>query len=102
MTLWYALSAFALVLTASAFLYSALSSGLAHEEDSLLSQKIQNLSTRMKDPTSDLNDLQEFVDVLHMWYRNTSFWTRISDGQGRLLTETPGMLCSSLNMCPSN
>jgi two-component system, OmpR family, heavy metal sensor histidine kinase CusS len=91
MTLWYALSAFALVLTASGFLYRALSDGLNHEDDVLLSQKLQNLTTRMKDPTVDLDDLREFVNELPVWYRNTSFWTRILDGQGRLLTESPGM-----------
>ncbi len=91
MTVWYALSAFALVLMASAFLYRALSDGLDHEGDVLLSQKLQNLSVRMKDPTVDLDDLREFVGELPVWYRNTSFWTRILDSQGRLLTETPGM-----------
>jgi len=91
MTLWYTLSAFVLVLTASAFLYQALSDSLAHENDVLLSQKLQNLTNRMKDPRVDLNDLREFVGELPVWYRNTSFWTRILDGQGRLLTETPGM-----------
>lgn len=91
MTLWYSLSAFALILIASGFLYRTLSNSLAHEDDVLLSQKFQNLTMRMKDPTVDLNDLQEFVGVLPMWYRNTSFWTRILDHQGRLLTETPGM-----------
>lgn len=91
MTLWYALSAFALVLTASAFLYHALSKSLVQDEDALLSEKLRNLTLRMVDPTSDLNDLREFVGELPMWYRNPSFWTRILDGQGRLLTETPGM-----------
>jgi two-component system heavy metal sensor histidine kinase CusS len=43
MTLWYTLSAFALVLVASGFLYHALSDGLDHEDDDLLSQKLQNL-----------------------------------------------------------
>jgi two-component system, OmpR family, heavy metal sensor histidine kinase CusS len=91
MTLLYSLSAFLLVLMASGFLYQALSHSLFHEDDELLSQKLQNLTTRLRDPTVDLNDLQEFVGELPVWYRNTSFWTRILDGQGRLLTETPGM-----------
>ncbi|SRR5579871_856717 len=91
MTLWYALSTFSLVLMASGFLYHALSESLAHDEDALLSEKFQNLTVRMDDRTSDLNDLREFVGELPMWYRNASFWTRILDDQGRLLTETPGM-----------
>ena len=91
MTLWYALSAFALVLMASAFLYRALSDGLNHEADVLLSQKLQNLTTRLKDPMIEMNDLREFANALPVWYRNTSFWTRILDWQGRLLTESPGM-----------
>ena len=91
MTLWYAFSAFALVLATSGFLYHALSESLAHEEDTLLSEKFRNLTVRMGDPTTDLNDLREFVGELPIWYRNASFWIRILDGQGRLLTETPGM-----------
>ncbi len=91
MTLWYSFSAFALILMASGFLYRALSQGLDHEDDVLLSQKFQNLTIRMKDPTIDQNDLREFVGELPVWYRNTSFWTRILDDHGRLLTETPGM-----------
>ncbi len=91
MTLWYALSAFTLVLVASGFLYRALSDGLDHEDDVLLSQKLQNLTTRLKDPTIELDDLREFANALPVWYRNTSFWTRLLDNQGRLLTESPGM-----------
>jgi two-component system heavy metal sensor histidine kinase CusS len=73
MTLWYALSAFALILMASGFLYRALSDGLDHEDDVLLSQKFQSLTTRLNDPTTDQNDLREFVGELPVWYRNTSF-----------------------------
>jgi two-component system heavy metal sensor histidine kinase CusS len=91
MTLWYALSTFTLVLMASAFLYRALSDGLDHEADVMLSQKLQNLTTRLKDPMIEMNDLREFANALPVWYRNTSFWTRILDSQGRLLTESPGM-----------
>ena len=91
MTLWYGLSTFALVLTASGFLYHALSESLAHDEDALLAEKFQNLTVRMTDPTIDLNDLREFVGEVPIWYREASLWTRILDGQGRLLTETPGM-----------
>jgi two-component system, OmpR family, heavy metal sensor histidine kinase CusS len=91
MTLLYSLSAFLMVLTASVFLHQALSHSLFHEDDELLSQKLQNLTVRLKDPTIDMNDLGEFVGALPVWYRNTSFWTRMLDNQGRLLVETPGM-----------
>ena len=90
MTLWYALSAFALVLIASGFLYRALSESLAHEDDILLDQNFQSLSQLMKVPSSDLEDLKEFAGELPKWFRNPSFWVRILDGD-RVLAETPGM-----------
>ncbi len=90
MTLWYALCAFALVFTASGFLYHALSDGLNHENDVLLSQNFQSLTSYMNKSPGDLYDLQQFVGQRPKWYRTTSFWTRILDGN-QLLTETPGM-----------
>jgi two-component system, OmpR family, heavy metal sensor histidine kinase CusS len=90
MTLWYALSAFAIVLTASGFLYRALSDGLAHENDILLSQNFQSLTAYMDKSPGDLYDLQQFVGEKPKWYRTTSFWTRLLDGD-QILTETPGM-----------
>jgi two-component system heavy metal sensor histidine kinase CusS len=90
MTLWYTLSAFLLLLTASGFLYRALSDGLDHENDHLLSENFQSLTAYMKKNPDDLNDLQQFVGETPKWYRTTSFWTRILDGD-KVLTETPGM-----------
>ncbi|HTC22228.1 MAG TPA: histidine kinase dimerization/phospho-acceptor domain-containing protein, partial [bacterium] len=90
MALWYALSAFALVVAASAFLYRALSNGLEHEDDILLSQNLQSLTAYMDMSPNDLDDLQKFVGEKPKWYRTVSFWTRVLDG-GRILTETPGM-----------
>lgn len=90
MTFWYTLSAFALVLTASGFLYHALSEGLAHEDDILLSQNLQSLTAYMNMSPNDLEDLQKFVGEKPKWYRTISFWTRVLDN-GRILTETPGM-----------
>jgi two-component system heavy metal sensor histidine kinase CusS len=90
MTLWYGLSAFAIVVTASGFLYRALSNGLAHEDDILLSQDFQSLTAYMKKSPGDMYDLEQFAGEKPKWYRTTSFWTRISDGN-QILTETPGM-----------
>jgi two-component system heavy metal sensor histidine kinase CusS len=90
MTLWYTLSAFVLVLTASGFLYRALSDSLDHENDHLLSQNFQSLTAYMKKNPDDLTDLQQFVGETPKWYRTTSFWTRILDGD-TILAETPGM-----------
>jgi len=90
MTLWYALSAFSLVLAASLFLYGALSHSLEHKDDLQLSQKLEILTAYMKKNPGDQEDLQKFVGVLPFWYRTVSFCTRILDGD-RVLTETPGM-----------
>src|SRR5579862_8965063 len=90
MTLWYALSTFALVLTASGFLYRALSDGLEHEDDILLSQNLQSLNAYMDISPNDMDDLQKFVGEKPKWYRTVAIGTRILDGD-RILTETPGM-----------
>jgi len=90
MTLWYAFSSFALVVTASGFLYGALSHSLEHQDDLLLSQNLQILTAYMKKNPGDQEDLQKFVGVLPFWYRNVSLWTRILDGP-KPLAETPGM-----------
>ncbi len=91
MTLWYAFSAFTIVLTASAFLYRALSNSLIHEDNILLSQNLQSLGELLKVPSTDLKDLKEFTGEMPKWYRNNSFWVRLSDNSGRILAETPGM-----------
>ncbi len=90
MTLWYTLSAFALILTASGYLYSALSRSLERQDDLQLSQKLQILTAYMKKNPGDQEDLRKFVGVLPFWYRTVSFCTRILDG-AQVLTETPGM-----------
>ncbi len=90
LALWFTFSAFALILAASAFLYRALSNGLEHEDDILLSQNLQSLSAYMHMSPNDLDDLQKFVGEKPKWYRTVSFWTRVLD-EGRILTETPGM-----------
>jgi len=91
MTLWYTLSAFAIVLTASGFLYRALSNSLIHEDNILLSENLKSLGQLLEVPSTDLKDLKEFAGELPKWYRNNSFWVRLSDGSGRVLAETPGM-----------
>jgi two-component system, OmpR family, heavy metal sensor histidine kinase CusS len=90
MTLWYALSAFALILTASGYLYTALARSLEHKDDVQLSQKLQIMAAYMKKNPGDQEDLRKFVGVLPFWYRNQAFWTRVLDG-GKVLTETPAM-----------
>jgi two-component system heavy metal sensor histidine kinase CusS len=89
--IWYVFSAFAIILTASAFLYRALSNSLIHEDNILLSQNLQSLGKLLEVPTTDLKDLKEFAGELPKWYRNNSFWVRFSDISGRILAETPGM-----------
>jgi len=91
MTLWYVFSAFAIVLTASGFLYRALSNSLIHEDNILLSENLKSFGELLKVPTTDLKDLKEFAGELPKWYRNNSFWVRLLDSSGRILAETPGM-----------
>lgn len=91
MTLWYTLSSFALVLTASGFLYHALSDGLIHEDEVLLFQNIQTLKDILKESPGELEDLQQVVGNGKTPARAAWIWTRILDGSGGRVVETPGM-----------
>ncbi len=91
MTLWYGLSAFALVLMATGFLYHALSMGLAQEDDVLLTQNIQSVKALLRESPGELEDLQQAVGDRETSPRVPWLWTRILDASSRVVAETPGM-----------
>src|SRR5437762_14216032 len=62
LTLWYAGSAFLLILLATGFLYQVLGANLDREDDQFLADKIQFLSTLLRDHADDARALRQEVE----------------------------------------
>ena len=88
LTMWYACSAFALVLAASMFLYRALMSNLNREEDLFLAGSVQNIRALLKDQPENTAGLKEEV-VENSRYIQT--YTRVLTERGQVIVETSGM-----------
>src|SRR4051794_40000247 len=89
LTLWYAGSAFLLILGATGFLYRALMNNLDREDDELLSRRTQALRTLLRERPGDEAALRRAVgqdNALH----DSQLFIRLLDGE-RTVLETPGM-----------
>jgi len=91
MTFWYILSAFALVLLATGVLYQALSVGLAHEDDVVLSQNIQNLQLLLQKPPDEIDEFRQELSLEEASHRPVWIWVRILAESGKVVAETPRM-----------
>ena len=88
LTMWYACSAFVLILVASAFLYQALRKSLAREEELFLADRIQDVRELLSHRPDNTAMLEQEVDE---GSRYIQAYLRILDGQGRVVAETSGM-----------
>jgi len=88
LTMWYACSAFALILVASVFLYQTLRKNLAHEEEIFLADRIQDVRDLLGRQPDNTVMLEQEVDE---GSRYIQVYLRILDEQGRVVAETPGM-----------
>jgi len=91
MTIWYAVSSFALVLIATGILYHALYSGLAHEDDVFLAQNAQTLKLLLDKPKDEMDEFRQELILEQSSGRPVWVWLRILDGAGGLVVETPDM-----------
>ncbi|MBI1917988.1 MAG: heavy metal sensor histidine kinase [Planctomycetes bacterium] len=91
MTVWYAVSAFTLVLTATGFLYWALVTNLDREDDQFLADKVHVLRAVLRDRPADAAALRQEVEVAPAARQYVAIQVRILDEGGRLIAETPGM-----------
>jgi two-component system heavy metal sensor histidine kinase CusS len=98
LTLWYTASAFALVLAATGFLYWALSANLERGDAEALADHVQILRLMLRDHPGDLSLLKQEVEVESSARQHARVFLRVLTGDGRILTETPGM---SLEVLPS-
>ncbi len=90
-TIWYALSAFALVSAATGFLYWALASNLKQEDSRVLFDNLQNLRLLLKaspqtGPATPRTQAEDSAAG-----EQPHIYVRVLDYGGRILFETPGM-----------
>jgi len=88
LTVWYAASAFALVLVATAFLYRTLMSNLNQEEDLFLADDVQSIREFLnREPFNLVGLTQELTE-------NSGYvraYTRVLTEGGAVIAQTPGM-----------
>lgn len=91
LTVWYTLSAFILVATATGFLYWSVSSHLEADTERLLIEKSEIvLGILSKVPTS-LPKLKDEIETEPQDQKLNRMFSRVADGNGRILAETAGM-----------
>lgn len=91
LTVWYALSAFVLILAATLYLYWALERNLDREDDGTLLDQIQILRVLLRDHPEDSAGIRQEVEVESGARQHARLFIRIIDPQGRVVAETPGM-----------
>ncbi len=85
LTLWYAVSAFALVLFSTGFLYWALVGMLDRVDDQFLHNEIRLMSPLLYDRSENDEALRKEVEL------ESEVYVRLLDGDGRMMVEAPGM-----------
>jgi two-component system heavy metal sensor histidine kinase CusS len=91
LTLWYALSAFLLILAATGYLYWALARNLDREDDGTILDQIHILRVLLRDHPEDSAAIRQEVEVESGARQHTKMFIRILGPEGRLVAETPGM-----------
>src|SRR5436853_476134 len=91
LTIWYAGSAFLLVLGATVVLYWALFSNLDREDDQFLEDKVRALTTLLRAGPAESSALQREVTGNPSARESALIFVRILDPGGQIVQETPGM-----------
>lgn len=91
LTLWYALSAFLLILAATGYLYWALARNLDREDDGAMLDQIQILRILLRDHPEDSAAIRQEVELESGARQHTQMFIRILGQEGRLFAQTPGM-----------
>lgn len=91
LTLWYALSAFLLILASTGYLYWALARNLDREDDGTILDQIQILRILLRDHPEDSAAIRQEVELESGARQHTRMYIRLLDPEGRSVTQTPGM-----------
>jgi two-component system heavy metal sensor histidine kinase CusS len=91
LTVWYAASAFLLILGATGFLYWALITNLDREDDEFLTDKVRFLRSLLRDRPTDRTALQQAVGREPAARPEAQILVRVLRNNGPTVIETPGM-----------
>ena len=90
LALWYALSAFFLILGATAYLYAALEKNLEREDDGTILDQIQILRLLLREHPEDAAAIRQEVEVESSARQHARLFIRILSPDGRVVAETTG------------
>ena len=91
LTVWYACSAFGLVVLATSVLYGALVSNLDREDDQFLADIVHIVRAFLRDRPDDTAGLKRAVEWEWASRQYAQVLVRILDENGLAIVETPGM-----------
>jgi len=91
LTLWYAASAFLLVLVSTAVLYAALASNLDTEDDEFITDIVNIVSESLRDHPDDISGLRRMVEWEWTHRQYGQIFVRVLTTDGGTLVETPDM-----------
>jgi two-component system heavy metal sensor histidine kinase CusS len=91
LTVWYAGSAFLLILGTTGFLYWALAANLDREDDEFLADRVRVLRALLQERSEDEAALRRAVGTEQAARPEAQTFVRIIGPEGRSRVETPGM-----------
>lgn len=91
LTAWYALSSLTLLCAATGFLYWVLASNLNRESDLFLADKVNVVSTILRERPANTAALREEVELESAARQYARVYIRILNGRGEEVMSTPGM-----------
>jgi two-component system heavy metal sensor histidine kinase CusS len=91
LTVWYALTAFLLILATTAYLYWTLARNLDREDDGTILDQIQILRILLRDHPENSAGIRQEVEVESGARQHAHLFIRILAPEGRVVAETPGM-----------
>src|SRR5580698_5941930 len=91
LTLWYALSAFALVLVATGYLYWALANNLDREDDQFLADRVREVTPALESSPPDRAAIAKAINGSGLQSEAGQIMVRVTDAGGNILGESSGM-----------
>jgi len=91
LTVWYALSALALIFLATGFLYWVLVTNLEREDNQELADNLANVRLLLQSSASGASPVRADETLGWPQQREPQMYLRILDDSARILVETPGM-----------
>ena len=91
LSLWYAVSAFALLAAGTGFLYWVLVATLDAEDGDDIQEKAAVITRLVTEETGDLTELKPEVEERPSVQSASPVLARVLQADGRMVTETPGM-----------